>query len=204
MKRFLIIMLAGIFFCNIVMAKEINTKFGFSIDLPDNYFAVQNENMDDVMKRLETVQEGHSINKDLINNFLSEAKNQGVNIEYYLPVDHNPEFNNLNIVVQEGKSMEDVKRTGLPVLCPYFTKLFTNMFGREVKRHSCKFLKAFAPKYETVLSIKHDSALSGNMLVQYTFKTNAGLSVITINCQKKNCNTIEKQTIGMMLSIKQL
>ena len=53
MKRFLIIMLAGIFFCNIVMAKEINTKFGFSIDLPDNYFAVQNENMDDVMKRLE-------------------------------------------------------------------------------------------------------------------------------------------------------
>ena len=37
MKRLIIILVTGIFCCNIVIAKELKTRFGFNINLPDNY-----------------------------------------------------------------------------------------------------------------------------------------------------------------------
>ena len=48
--------------CNIVMAKEIRTRFGFYIDLPSSFIAIQDQNLGDLLKEYE----GSEINKDLI------------------------------------------------------------------------------------------------------------------------------------------
>ena len=38
MKRFLMIMVMGLLWCNVVIAEEIKTVWGFSLKVPDNYY----------------------------------------------------------------------------------------------------------------------------------------------------------------------
>ena len=39
--------------CNIVIAKEIRTRFGFYIDLPSSFIAIQDQNLGDILKEYE-------------------------------------------------------------------------------------------------------------------------------------------------------
>ena len=80
MKSLIIILVTGIFCCNIVIAKELKTRFGFNIDLPDNYAPVQDANFDDLMNNYE----GEEINIDLIKNLRTQTQNKNLDLEYYL------------------------------------------------------------------------------------------------------------------------
>ena len=104
MKRLIIILVTGIFCCNIVIAKELKTRFGFNIDLPDNYAPVQDANSDDLMNNYE----GEEINIDLIKNLRTQTQNTNLDLEYYFPVDLDPTLNNLNLVIQKDENI--VKR----------------------------------------------------------------------------------------------
>ena len=60
MKKAIAIIILGLLWCNIVIAKEIRTRFGFYINLPNNYVALQDQNLDELMKEYE----GEEIDKD--------------------------------------------------------------------------------------------------------------------------------------------
>ena len=198
MKRLIIILVTGIFCCNIVIAKELKTRFGFNINLPDNYVPVQDGNFDDLMDHYE----GEEINIDLINNLRTQTQNVNVDFEYYFPVDLNPALNNLNLVVQKGENIVKAKKVGTSKLCPFYKTLYTNMFQQEIGQYHCKFLNGFAPKFKTVMYLNHDGAYPNTRMIQFIFQAPPGLTVFTALCQSKNCNVVQKQLIGIILSVK--
>ena len=198
MKRLIIILITGIFCCNIVIAKELKTRFGFNIDLPDNYAPVQDANFDDLMNNYE----GEEINIDLIKNLRTQTQNKNLDLEYYFPVDLDPTLNNLNLVIQKDENIVKVKKNGTSKLCPIYKTLYTNMFQQEIGQYHCKFLNGFAPKFKTVLYLNHDGPYPNTRMIQFMFQTPPGLTIFTALCQSKNCNVIQKQLIGTILSVK--
>lgn len=197
MKKFLAILVLSLLWCNIVIAKEIRTRFGFYINLPNNYVAFQDQNLDELMKEYE----GEEIDKDFFNDLFAGSSRQDMNVEYYFPKNFNAELNSININVQKDSNIKDAIEIGLSELCPYFTTLFGDLYNKNVQQYYCKFNNSFTPKFKTVLHLKHDGAFPKQLLIQYMFQTFAGLTAVTAGCEPKNCNIIEKQTIQIIKSI---
>ena len=111
-------------------------------------------------------------------------------------------LNNLNLVVQKGENIVKAKKVGTSKLCPFYKTLYTNMFNREIGQYHCKFLNGFAPKFKTVMYLNHDGAYPNTRMIQFIFQAPPGLTVFTALCQSKNCNVVQKQLIGIILSVK--
>ena len=135
MKKAIGIIILGLLWCNIVIAKEIRTRFGFYINLPNNYVAFQDQNLDELMKEYE----GEEIDKDFFNDFFAGSSRQDMNVEYYFPKNFNAELNSININVQKDSNIKDAIEIGLSELCPYFTTLFGDLYNKNVQQYYCKF-----------------------------------------------------------------
>ena len=59
-------------------AKEIRSRFGFYIDVPNNYFSL-NANMDELLERTDD----QLLNKDYFNELMTGANKSDLNIEYF-------------------------------------------------------------------------------------------------------------------------
>ena len=76
-----------------VLSKEVRTRFGFYINLPNNFIQL-NANVDELLKK---DSEG-IINKEYFDELMSGSAKSDMNIEYLYPTKkYNPETNNINI-----------------------------------------------------------------------------------------------------------
>ena len=71
------------------MGKEIRTRFGFYIDLPNNFIAFQDQNLGDLLKEYE----GSDINKEFFNDIAAGSTKKDLNVEFYLPKNLDPSIN---------------------------------------------------------------------------------------------------------------
>lgn len=184
--------------CNIVIAKEIRTRFGFYIDLPSSFIAIQDQNLGDLLKEYE----GSEINKDFFNDFTAGSTKQSLNVEYYFPKNLDPEINSININYQTDVSLVSLLNDiELKDLCPYYNGLFVELFGRKVNQYYCKFEKKFKPKFTKVIHTKHDGAKPGQIMIQYQFDVNKKMLTLTVGCEPKNCNSMQKVSEYIIKSI---
>ena len=198
MKKLIIFLVTGILCCNIVIAKEIRTRFGFYIDLPNSFIAIQDQNLGDILKEYE----GSEINKDFFNDFMAGATKEALNIEFYFSKNFDAELNSINLNYQTDVSvvslLNDIE---LKDLCPYYNELFVELFSRKINQYYCKFEKKFKPKFTNVIHTKHDAAVPGQMMIQYQFDVNKEMLTLTVHCEPKNCNSMQKRGEYIIKSI---
>ena len=189
MKKLIIFLVTGIIWCNIVMAKEIRTRFGFYIDLPNNFIAFQDQNLGDLLK----LYEGSDINKEFFNDIAAGSSKKDLNVEFYLPKNLNPEINSININYQTDVSIvSTLKNFELKDICAYYNKIFQELFKKKINQYYCKLDKKFTPKFTTVVHTKHDGSMPGQQMIQYQFDVNKKMLTLTVACEPKNCNSIQK------------
>ena len=198
MKKFLGIIALCIFISTNLVAKEIRTRFGFYVDLPNNYMVVNDQNVGSLMNDYE----GSEMDKDFFNDFVAGSSSKDLNIEYYFPKNFNAELNSINLNVQRDASFEDIEVLGLNELCPYFTGLFSELYKKNVKQYNCSISKKFRPKFNKILYLKHDGLYRNQFLIQYMVGLSNGLATFTIGCEKKHCNTLQKDTERIIFSVK--
>ena len=179
----------GIIWCNIVMAKEIRTRFGFYIDLPNNFIAFQDQNLGDLLKEYE----GSDINKEFFNDIAAGKTKKDLNVEFYLPKNLDPEINSININYQTDVSVDStLKNFELKDICAYYSKIFQELFKKKINQYYCKLDKKFTPKFTTVVHTKHDGSMPGQIMIQYQFDINKKMLTLTVACEPKNCNSMQK------------
>tara|TARA_Y100000590_G_scaffold344005_1_gene393275 strand:+ start:88 stop:687 length:600 start_codon:yes stop_codon:yes gene_type:complete len=198
MSKLIIFLIAGILWCNIVIAKEIRTRFGFYIDLPSSFIAIQDQNIGDIMKEYD----GSEINKDFFNDFMKGSTKQDLNVEFYFPKNFDAELNSINLNYQTDASVDSVLNdVGLKDICPYYNELFEELFKRKINQYYCKFEKKFKPKFTNVIHTKHDGSVPGQIMIQYQFDVNKKMLTLTVGCEPKNCNSMQKTSEYIIKSI---
>ena len=195
MKKILIILLL---FCNLItssFSKEIRSRFGFYIDVPDGLTAVQNLNIEELLKDYE----GKDIDMDAFNDIMAGVSKQNMNVEYFFPSDLDPVKNAININIQEG-DVNDIFIVGLKEMCKIYQKEYSRLFNKNIKQYECKQTSEFSPKFNPVIFLIHDGAK--NYLIQYQFQVKSGLATLTIGCDtNQNCNTMQTMGRKMIKSI---
>ena len=97
----LIIIILSLFTQN-VSSKEIRSMFGFYLDLPRDYEAVQNLNLNKLIEDNPNI----DINKELMDEVMTGSAKGDLDIEYFFPIKYNFEFNNLYITHARGSIKE--------------------------------------------------------------------------------------------------
>jgi len=195
MKKIFIILLL---FCNLItssFSKEIRSRFGFYIDVPDGLTAVQNLNIEELLKDYE----GKDIDMDAFNDVMAGVSKQNMNVEYFFPSDLDPVKNSINLNIQQG-NIKDLFSLGMKELCKLYPREFSKLFKKKIKQYECKQTSEFSPKFNPVIFLIHDGAK--NYLIQYQFQVKSGLATMTIGCDtNQNCNTMQKMGRNMIKSI---
>tara|TARA_B100001057_G_scaffold56240_1_gene49869 strand:- start:183 stop:791 length:609 start_codon:yes stop_codon:yes gene_type:complete len=195
MKKILIILLL---FCNLItnsFSKEIRSRFGFYIDVPDGLTAVQNLNIEELLKDYE----GKEIDMNAFNDIMAGVSKQNMNVEYFFPSDLDPVKNAININIQDG-DVNDISIVGMKEMCKIFQKEYSRLFNKNIKQYECKQTSEFSPKFNPVIFLIHDGAK--NYLIQYQFQVKSGLATLTIGCDtNQNCNTMQTMGRKMIKSI---
>lgn len=195
MKKFLIIFLL---FCNLItssFSKEIRSRFGFYIDVPDGLKAVQNLNIDELLKYYE----GKDIDMNAFNDIMAGVPKQSMNLEYFFPRDLDPVKNSININIQEG-DVNDIFIVGLKEMCKLYQKEYSRLFNKNIKQYECKLTSEFSQKFNPVIYLIHDGA--ENYLIQYQFQVKSRIATLTIGCDtNQNCNTMQTMGRKMIKSI---
>ena len=81
---------------------------------------------------------------------------------------------------------------GLKDICPYYNEIFEELFKRKINQYYCKFDKKFKPKFTTVIHTKHDGSIPEQIMIQYQFDVNKKMVTLTVGCDPKNCNSMQK------------
>ena len=196
-KKFSLLFIVSFLFSNFSFAKEIRSRFGFYIDVPNNFVFIQDQNINDLMNESD-----NDMNKEFFNDMVSGTSKQDLNVEFYFPKNLNAEFNSININMQSGVTLKEIKNDfRLIEICKYYQQLFSDLFNRKIKQYECNYTNDFRQKYPDVFRAKHDSAKRGNFMIQYQFDQRRNLITLTIGCEPKNCNYMEKVAVGMIRSI---
>ena len=199
-KKFRIIITISIFsllFYNFTIADEIRTRFGFYIDLPENFVAIQDQNIGKLMNETD-----NDLNKEFFNDMMAGSSKQDLNIEFYYPKNLKAEYNSININVQREGNLREIRRDfSLNEICGYYQQMFSELFKKQIRQYECKYNNNFKPKYPDVLRTKHDASQNGNFMFQYQFDYRNNLVTLTIGCEPINCRYMEDAGIQMIRSI---
>ena len=196
-KKFSLLLFVSFLFANFSFAKEIRTRFGFYIDLPKDFVAIQNQNVDELLKDSDS-----DINKEFFNELVAGSSKQDLNVEFYYPKKLNAELNSINVNLQSGVTLREIRGDfSLNEICQAYQQMFIELFKKGIRQYECKYNNNFKPKYRDVLRTKHDGSVSGQLMIQYQLDQNRKLLTLTIGCEPKNCNYMEKVAVSIIKSI---
>ena len=74
------------------------------------------------------------------------------------------------------------------------------MFKKKINQYYCKLDKKFKPKFTKVVHTKHDGSMPGQIMIQYQFDINKKMLTLTVACEPKNCNSMQKTGEYIILS----
>jgi len=198
-KNIFLLILFSFLFTNFSSAKELRTRFGFYIDLPNNFIAIQDLNVDELLKE----SDDNDLNKDYFNDMIAGSSKNDLNIEFYFPKNIDAEINSININIQTETTVKEMlKDFKLNDICPYYKEMYENLFNKRIKQYYCKFNNDFKPKFQTVINVKHTGAVLGQLMTQYQFDLNKKLVTFTVGCEPKHCKSMEQAATNIIRSIR--
>ena len=197
--KLIILIIISLFLTNYSFAKEIRTRFGFFIDLPSEFVAIQDQNLSELMQEYE----GSDMDKEFFNEFMAGSSKSEMNIEYYFPQKIDPERNSININYQRDTSLDEIiKQVDLAnEVCPYYLQVYKELFKKNIKQYYCKFNNNFKFKYKNIIHIMHDGPFEDTYMIQYQFDVNRKMLTLTVGCQIKHCKYMENVGTNIIKSI---
>ncbi len=197
--KLVILITISLLLTNYSFAKEIRTRFGFFINLPTEFIAIQDQNIGELMKEYE----GSDMDKEFFNEFMAGSSKNDLNVEYYFHEKLDPEKNSININYQRDTSLDEIiGQVNLQKdICPYYRQLYEGFVKKKIKQHYCKFNNNFGSKYKNMIHLKHDGFLKGTYMIQYQFDVYKKMVTLTIGCEPKNCSYMEEVGADIIKSI---
>jgi hypothetical protein len=197
MKK-LIIILAIIFWnTNSFSKEEIRSIFGFYITVPSNFIAIQNQNLDELLKKYK----GSDINKDALKKFLGGTVTQ--NIEYFFSQNmEDPENHSINIGVRKG-DIKVVNSNNIRDLCSAAKNEMSKIAGKNIQQYSCELTNKFSPKFQPAIFYYRDGLGNAKFQITYQIQTNAGITTFTAGCNNaRTCELMNGYVSEMIRSIR--
>ena len=182
----------------LVFGKEVRTRFGFYIDLPNN-FTQLDANIDELLKK-DT--EG-IINKEYFDELASGYGKSDMNIEYLFPIKkYNPEVNNINITMTK-QDFREVMAFTIDELCPEIKIMMEGLYNKRVKTYQCvknpnNIQKKSSP---AAYYFELDGPFNNQRIHMIMLQTKRGYSTtFTLGCETKNCSNLLRDFVSIINS----
>ena len=182
----------------LVFGKEVRTRFGFYINLPNN-FTQLDANINELLKK---DNEG-IINKEYFDELASGTAKSDMNIEYLFPIKkYNPEVNNINITMTK-QDFREVMAFTIDELCPEIKVMMEGLYNKRVKTYQCvknpnNIQKKSSP---AAYYFELDGPFNNQRIHMIMLQTKRGYSTtFTLGCETKNCSNLLRDFVSIINS----
>ncbi len=182
----------------LVFGKEVRTRFGFYINLPNN-FTQLDANIDELLKK---DNEG-IVNKEYFDELMSGTVKSDMNIEYLFPIKkYNPETNNINITMAK-QDFREVMAFTIDELCPEMRTMMEGLYNKRIKTYQCvknsnNIKKKSSP---ATYYFELDGPFNNQRVHMIMLQTKRGYSTtFTLGCETKNCPSLLRDFVSIVNS----
>ena len=183
------------------LAKEVRTRFGFYINLPNNYLQLT-ANIDEMLKK--DVDDSLSFNKEYFNEMMSGSARSDLNIEYYFPKKkYNAEKNMIYIMVQSDLIFNELLDYSPDEICQATSENLGLLYNKKIKIHDCKFNPKFIDRKNSsaIFYIESDGYLPTQKIYMVMLEMSNGFTTnFVAGCEIKNCDNIKKDMFAIVNS----
>lgn len=198
MKKIFFSLIFFLISTQLVFGKEVRTRFGFYINLPNNFIQF-NANLDELIE----LDDEENINKDFWNEMMAGASKNEMDIEYLFPKKrYNPETNNINITMSE-QDIRELMAFTIDELCPEIKYMMEGLFNKRVKTYQCLKNPSSIQRKSSpaVYYFEVDGPFDNQRAHLVMLQTRKGYSTtFTLGCEIKNCPNLIKDFISIINS----
>ena len=182
----------------LVFSKEVRTRFGFYINLPNN-FSQLDANIDELLKK----DSDGVINKEYFDGLMSGSTKLDMNIEYLFPIKkYNPETNNINITMPK-QDFREIMAFTIDELCPEMKTMMEGLYNKRIKTYQClKNPKNIQKKSSpAIYYFELDGPFNNQRMHMIMLQTKRGYSTtFTLGCETKNCSNLLRDFVSIINS----
>ncbi len=183
------------------LAKEVRTRFGFYINLPNNYLQLT-ANIDEMLKK--DVDDSLSFNKEYFNEMMSGSARSDLNIEYYFPKKkYNAEKNMIYIMVQSDLTFNDILDYSPNEICQATSENLGMLYDKKMKINDCKFNPKFIDRKNSsaIFYMESEGYLPTLKTYIVMLEMSDGFTTnFVAGCEIKNCDNIKKDMFAIVNS----
>ena len=183
------------------LAKEVRTRFGFYINLPNNYLQLT-ANIDEMLKK--DVDDSLTFNKEYFNEMMSGSARSDLNIEYYFPKKkYNAEKNMIYIMVQSDLIFNELLDYSPDEICQATSENLGLLYNKKIKIHDCKFNPKFIDRKNSsaIFYIESDGYLPTQKIYMVMLEMSNGFTTnFVAGCEIKNCDVFKKDMFAIVNS----
>ena len=182
MRKLLAIIVLGLIFSGNAYSEKIETIFGFSLEVPQNYYYT-----------------GAVVGKDIE---IPEKFMKGVtnpNLLFFFPKSLNPNKNSINVSMQPNVSLEKTVEPQLSEICSHIKKTNDEKFNLNLKQHECSLEELSANR--KVFYVLSDGHIQGTLHVQLTYQYKKNIVTFNVLCEAINCKQINSDADQIIISL---
>ena len=201
MKKVLFTIIILLISSEIVFAKEVRTRFGFYIDLP-NEFDTVTANLDDLLNK--TKDSELKIDKDAFNNMAAGGSKSDLDIEYYFPIKkYNAELN-MVYIMSVDLDMGELLAFQPYEVCEAMTYEFSLLYQKKVNLYDCELNPTNIKKKNSrgVYFLESDGLANNQRLIIIMVEMKNKLVQFAAGCENKYCPRFKKHLINIANSRK--
>lgn len=198
MKKILFTVLIFLALSNITFAKEYQSSYGFSIEVPEHWLVLtpnELKNNPDLFD-FENADFG-GMDKTLLKQHINEIKTGNVEVFFNQNTSDIEFSDNINIIKQIGRI--PVNRNETSKVCNDFEGQLSQSFGRKINLYQCKTVTI---KNNHFFISESDGFIQGTKNIQYQFNKSPNvLIIITLTSKNKTIDIIRNEFDDMINSI---
>ena len=199
MRRYIFVVLAISFFITPVNAKEYQSSFGFTVNIPEHWLVLTRQELKDNPDVFDfDKREFGNIDENLLKGVISRIESGSVEIYYNGETSSNFFSDNINVVKTIGRIPENEDE--LREVCSLLPGQLSSAFGKEIKVHQCGLKKV---NQLDSLFLEFDGVVEGTRSIQYQIQKSSSVSiVITATWKTTTFETMRNQFEAIVYSIK--
>ncbi len=181
-----------------VFSKEVRTRFGFYINLPNN-FTQLDANIDELLKK----DNENTINKEYFDELMSGTAKTDMNIEYLFPIKkYNPETNNINIAMVK-QDFKEIMAFTIDELCPEMRSMMESLYNKKIRSYQClknpnNIQRKSSP---AIYYFELDGPFKNQRMHMVYLQVRKGYSTtFTLGCEIKNCSNLVRDFVSIVNS----
>lgn len=199
MKKIISVLLIFFTSLSITYAKEYESSYGFSINVPENWLVLtpsEIKNNPDLFD-FENTDFG-KIDKNVLKQVINKIKAGNVELYFNQNTSDYTFSDNINIIKQIGRlptTIDEVNKQ-----CNDIGLQLSQYFGRKINVYQCKTTTI---NNNTFFLLEFDGAINGTRSIQYQFqKSPSVIIIITSSSKNKTTEIIRKEFNNMINTIK--